>query len=196
MFAIIGLGNSGEKYTNTRHNVGRIVLDAFLHAHDFELMKKDNNIHSDAARGMVSGRPVEVIYPRVYVNLSGEPVKRTLVNRDITLGELIVVHDDVHLPLGTIRISYGRGAGGHNGVASLIKALHTKDFVRIRVGVAQKSLFGGLKKFIGEDLSRFVLKKFSAREMKQLEDVAKKVDTAIVHIVEQGVGHAMQECNA
>ena len=93
-------------------------------------------------------------------------------------------------------MSFGRGDGGHNGVSSIINAIKTKDFIRIRIGVAQKSFFGGTKKHTGRGLSNFVLKKFTGKEQKTLEEVSQKVCKAIELIIACGVEDAMQECNS
>lgn len=196
MFAVIGLGNPGEKYTRTRHNVGQSVLGHFLGVHSFPPLTKDKTISADSSKAAVEGVPVEVVFPSTYMNLSGSVAKLIIEKRHIPQQNIIVVHDDVHLSLGSVKVSFGRGNGGHNGVASIIQALDSKDFVRIRVGVAQKNFFGGLKKHTGRALSQFVLKDFTSREEKQLATVAPRVTRAIELITTQGFEYAMQECNS
>lgn len=196
MYTIIGLGNPGEKYQGTRHNVGQIVLDVFMERHGFPSMQKSNPANATYAWNDVAGKRVDVFYPETFMNLSGQTAKHVIEKHDADSSHLIVVHDDVNLPLGSIRVSFGRGDGGHNGVSSVIKAIKTKDFIRIRIGVAQKSFFGGTKKHVGAGLSHFVLKKFSGREKKALDEVGDKVEKAISLIIGKGVETAMQECNA
>lgn len=196
MFAIIGLGNPGEKYARTRHNVGQVVLKPFLDAHHATPLKKDKTISADSTTTDVSGTPVEVVFPSTYMNLSGSTAKLLVEKRSVPVQNIIVVHDDVHLPFGRIQVSFGKGEGGHNGVASIIQALNTKEFVRIRVGVAQKSFFGGMKKHTGKALSQFVLREFTQKEERHLPLIGDKVAHAIDLVVTKGVEHAMQECNA
>jgi PTH1 family peptidyl-tRNA hydrolase len=195
MFAVIGLGNPGEKYTNTRHNVGQRVLLMFLNTHQFAPLKKDKTIASNATQSLVFGVPVLVAFPSTYMNLSGSTAKLLVEKAHIPTENIIVVHDDVHLPFGSVKISFGKSEGGHNGVASIIQALNQKGFVRVRIGIAQKSFFGGMKKHTGRALSEFVLRAFTSREEKQLSDIGNKVSKAIVYIVTEGVERAMQECN-
>jgi len=195
MYTIVALGNPGERYEGTRHNVGRAVIDEFMRVYDFPPMKRSNNANALYAWSNVADERIEVMFPETYMNKSGQSVKYAVDKHEVVPANIIVVHDDVSLPIGDIRVSFGRGDGGHNGITSIIQTLKTKEFIRIRVGVAQKSFFGGIKKHSGSSLSQFVLKKFSGREKKELEDVSKKVEVALMHIFKSGVQHAMQECN-
>jgi PTH1 family peptidyl-tRNA hydrolase len=148
MKLIVGLGNPGEKYRKTRHNIGFMVIDALADqkSDDFVLEK-----------------------PGTFMNESGKAVKKLLANSKFSAADLVVVHDDIDLPLGEFKISFGRGSAGHKGVQSIIDALGTKDFQRIRIGICPE---------IGkpEKVEEFVLKKFTKEE----EMVLKKVIEEIV----------------
>ncbi len=128
------------------------------------------------------------------MNHSGVAVKKALKDSPVT--SLIVLHDDVDLPFGAIRISEGRGAGGHNGVQSIIDHIGTKDFARIRIGVARTNIFGIVKRPKGDKLADFVLAPFTKKEMEALPEIGKKVDQALELILTKGVKEAMNRVNA
>ncbi len=146
MFYIVGLGNPGEKYENTRHNVGKHFLKCFAERHHFGAWEKDKGANALYTRGSVSEALIELLMPETYMNNSGDSVRYLKNKHDVTPEELILVYDDIDLPLGTFKISKGKGDGGHNGVSSVIKAFGSKDFVRIRIGIAGTSLWTGKPK--------------------------------------------------
>src|SRR3989338_4001592 len=145
MILIVGLGNPGEKYEKTRHNVGsRVVTE----------MASLNLPNVILAR------------PQTYMNESGKAVKKLIENRKLKIGNLIVIHDDIDIPLGEFKIQKGRGSAGHKGVESIIKELGTKNFWRVRIGVYPES---GKPK----QVDRFVLQNFTKAEEKILKGVIK-----------------------
>jgi peptidyl-tRNA hydrolase, PTH1 family len=194
MELIVGLGNPGKEYEHTRHNVAWIIL------HDIIARACVSEPHESAAFsgnvcvGNLFGKDVRFLFPTTFMNNSGSAVKKALDCEP--LSSLIVVHDEVDLPLGTIRISEGRGPGGHNGVKSIIDSIGSKDFVRIRIGIARKNIFGIVKRPTGEKLSDFVLGEFGTKEKVVLEDVGKKVMRAIELIYTKDVKVAMNAVNA
>jgi PTH1 family peptidyl-tRNA hydrolase len=129
------------------------------------------------------------------MNNSGAAVAKLVPQSEV--GDLIALHDDIDLPFGVIKISAGRGGGGNNGVSSIIQKLGSKDFVRIRIGIAPKSFWTGKTKRPqgGGPLERFVLKPFSPSERKQLPDILATIDAAIAVVIEQGVEAAMNQYN-
>lgn len=145
MYLIIGLGNPGKKFQNTRHNIGFRVVDELPKRKDFIIIK-----------------------PRTFMNQSGKAVKALVKFYKIKLENLWVVHDDIDLPLGKIRISRGRGSAGHKGVESIIRELGTKEFWRVRIGVCPRA---GKPK----NVEKFVLQKFTKEEEKILKEVIKEV---------------------
>ncbi len=194
MITIVGLGNPGSEYRDTRHNVGWMVLSALIEQYGLPACVQSSRYTALISEGVIEGIPVSVLLPTGYMNNSGVSVARYLKEKGDT-NQFIVVHDDVDLLFGDIRISYDRGAGGHNGVQSIINTCATKQFARIRVGVAQKNIFGVVRRPTGEDLSSFVLEKFKKNEVEALSAVFAKVDTALRLILTKGVEQAMQECN-
>lgn len=182
MILIIGLGNPGKKYENTRHNVGFRVID--------ELEKRK------------LPKKVMLLKPLTFMNESGKAVKKIFLNLKSEILNLFVVHDDIDLPLGKIRISKNRGAGGHKGVESIINELKTKNFVRFRIGIKPVSNkipglhpgihLGATPVFSTEN---FVLKKFSKNEEKILKEVIAKTVEAIEFGLKEGIEKAMNKYN-
>jgi PTH1 family peptidyl-tRNA hydrolase len=194
MHTIVGLGNPGKEYENTRHNIGWLVLKHIIEVRGLPELSKSSRYSGLLSEGMLGEKPVAVLFPTTYMNNSGNAVS-LYVKEKGSLGTLVVVHDDIDLPFGSIRVSFGRGAGGHNGVQSVIDSCGGKEFIRIRIGIAERGFFGGIKRPKGEELSRFVLKPLGTREMKALPEIAEKVDAALGLIIDKGVAVAMQECN-
>jgi len=147
MILIVGLGNPGKKYEKTRHNVGFRVVDALKKSLDFA---RDKLI---------------LLKPQTFMNQSGKAVKSLMAYYKLPLANLWIIHDDIDLPLGAIRVSQNVGSAGHKGVESIIKALGTKDFLRFRIGIGHEQK---------EDAENFVLKKFTKKEEKILERVIKE----------------------
>ena len=194
MVTVIGLGNPGSEYRDTRHNIGWMVLSACVEHHHLPTFTQSSRYTALISEGEIEGEKVSVVLPTGYMNNSGISVQRYLKERGVS-DNFIVVHDDVDIPFGDIRISFDRGAGGHNGVQSIIHSCATKQFARIRVGIAQKSFLGVLKRPSGEALSAFVLGKFTMSERDQLSTIYTKVNEALVLIIGKGVEYAMQEVN-
>ena len=195
MFYIVALGNPGEKYQDTRHNVGWQAIDHCLYAWQLPQLVESGGLSGRLTEGVVAGEEVTVLYPTTFMNNSGSAVKK-LVPKGEELN-LIVVHDDIDLPLGEIKVVAGRGAGGNNGVSSIIGKLGTKDFVRVRVGIAPKSFWTGKTKRPagGGPLERFVLKPFTKSEQKQLPELFVRVQAAVEAILSDGVKIAMNRHN-
>ncbi len=197
-YLIVGLGNPGEQYIHTRHNIGQLVLSLVLAGGDVEGDDIDWQKRSDlSARMTVSSLGSDnlfFLFPETYMNLSGASVAKTMKKEKID--KLIVVHDDLALPLGEIRISVGRGDGGHNGVKSIVEALGHKDFIRLRLGIAYEPT-GLLSKIFkpkrgGKD---FVLGKFSTREMMIVKSLEQSVAKILTSVVTEGVEVAMNKFN-
>jgi PTH1 family peptidyl-tRNA hydrolase len=137
-YLIIGLGNPGEKYEKTAHNVGFRVLSLFQEEANFPVFEKDNPLNALVSKGIVENKKVVLLLPQTYMNLSGGAVQKAVKSFNIALDKLIVVHDDNDLPLNTLRFSFGQGSAGHNGVSSLLATLKNKDFYRLRIGVRER----------------------------------------------------------
>ena len=195
MYIIVGLGNPGEEYKNTRHNTGRIVLSQFIKDHcdgDVETLKKYKAL---ITTGSVDAEKVTVVFPETFMNKSGVSVSPFITSAK-KAANLIVVYDDLDLGIGTIRISYDRGSGGHRGLESIIKAIKTKAFVRIRVGICPTTPSGKLKKPHGEvDVEKCILGDFSKKEDEVLKSITKEVSAAIETIIRDGKDVAMTHFN-
>ena len=195
MITIVALGNPGDAYANTRHNIGWIVLERAMRGAHLPDTVKSSAYNALLSEGVLYGKDVAVLFPLTFMNNSGVSVAKYLGKQGVSK-DLIVVHDEIDLPFGDVRVSVGRGAGGHNGVQSIIDQLKTKDFVRIRVGVGKKNIFGMLKRPQGEALSQFVLGTFVPREVSEFAAIVEKVDCALKLIIEEGAEKAMQVVNA
>ncbi len=194
MFCIVGLGNPGTEYENTRHNIGWIILNDIATRHSFPSFLKSSQYAGLLSEGTIFNTGVGILLPTTFMNNSGTAVGKYI--KDKGSGEkLVVVHDDIDLAVGEVKISYDRGPGGHNGVKSIIDALGSKAFVRIRIGIAQKGFFGGIKRPKGEKLANYVLSTFKTGEQKILSEVTDKVDKALELILTKGYQSAMQTIN-
>lgn len=194
MYYIVGLGNPGEKYENTRHNVGWLALDHFIETHNLPSPISSSKYAGHISEGVVEGAEIFCLYPNTFMNKSGASVCKAFPcgNDPDTL---IVLHDEVDLGIGEVKISKGKGPGGHNGVASIIQSLGTKDFVRIRIGIAPRSFFGHVKRPSGEKMTRHVLGSFKKKEGVQLSEVYKKINEIISTILGEGSEIAMNRFN-
>ena len=180
---IIGIGNPDEQYQNTRHNVGFMFLDYLAKksgADDFEFDKKSNSLVS---KTKLEGSPVTLAKPQTYVNKSGEAVKKLIVNCKLParssggkIENLVIVHDDLDIPFGNTKLSFDKNSGGHKGIESIMKALKTKKFYRLRIGLAKPALQKARQqsdKKRDEFVVKMVLSKFSPAEKEELEKVFK-----------------------
>jgi PTH1 family peptidyl-tRNA hydrolase len=193
-YIIAGLGNPGEEYVDTRHNAGRIVLNAVKKefGDEFVFNKK---LNAETSQAKISNEKVTLIAPLNFMNLSGKAIA-PLVKNVKAAQKLIVIYDDFSLPLGKIRISYNRSSGGHNGLESIIKAVKTEAFVRIRIGTAPENAKGNAKLINGEEkVERFILGKFKEDEMKELKKVGKTVAEAVLVLIKEGREKAMSLFN-
>jgi PTH1 family peptidyl-tRNA hydrolase len=191
-YIIAGLGNPGQEYENTRHNIGRIVLMSIFDT-DFSFDKKINGLVSEVKIGKDK---TKLVSPETFMNNSGKAVAH-LVKSIKAAEKLIVIYDDFNLPLGKIRISYNRSSGGHNGLQSIIKAVKTEAFLRIRIGVAPENAKGVAKVPHGDDkIEKFILGKLKDEEVKVIKKVSKRVGEAIEVLIKEGKDKAMSIYNA
>jgi PTH1 family peptidyl-tRNA hydrolase len=187
MWIIIGLGNPGKEYEKTRHNTGREILMA--------IEKKEGKGLPTAKQGTLFGKKATLFYPDVYMNNSGGPIKK-LVSSKKAAESLVVLHDELDLPLGKVKISFGSSAGGHKGVKSVQTALKTKDFIRIRIGISPSTSSGRLRRPEGEKIVDFVLGAYKPAELEKLKKVHKVVAEALEILFEHGLSRAMTEINS
>ena len=194
-YIIVGLGNPGEEYQGTRHNTGRMVLGYVREeasADDFKFNKK---INAEVSSGKIGKEKVTLVAPDTFMNNSGKAVGQ-LVKSKKAAEKLIVIYDDFALPLGRIKIAFNRSSGGHNGLESVIKAVKTEAFLRIRIGTAPENAKGNAKVPHGDEkIEKFILGPFKEDELKALKKVSKKTHEAIEMIVKEGKDKAMSVFN-
>jgi PTH1 family peptidyl-tRNA hydrolase len=193
MYTIVALGNPGPEYHLTRHNVAWLVMNELLETWSLPLPERERGIAALKTHGTVWNQSVQIIFPQTFMNRSGETVA-ALAERE-QLGTLIVVHDEIDLPLGNVVVAYDRGAAGHNGVRSIISALGHQQFLRVRIGIGQTGFWARWRRPRGDALSTFVLGKFTAREEAALRDVTPRVGEALRLLCTDGFAKAAQKIN-
>jgi len=186
MILLAGLGNPGKKYKNTRHNIGFRVADKFMEINNFPEFRLSKKFNSLISEGILNRKKIIIAKPQTFMNKSGKAVKA--LTNFYKIKDLFVVHDDIDLPLGKIKIVKGRGSAGHKGIESIIKEVGTKDFIRFRVGVQPT-------KAKPKNAERFVLQKFKEEEEKIIKEVIKKTSEAIETTIDEGLEKAMNEYN-
>ena len=181
MFTLIGLGNIGEEYTYTRHNVAWIVFgNLFSHLS----WQKNKYAESELANTRIDTQDVLIVKPQTFMNESGRVIPYLSKTYGTTMEKTIVIHDDIDLPLGQIKISHDRGDGGHNGVKSIMQHFGTTEFTRIRIGVSIVDDNGILRK-------PDVLGNFSKEELTIVQTLSEKIAKIIETIVQNGHSKAM-----
>ena len=188
MKLIVGLGNPGQKYSNNRHNLGYMCLDDFAKAHKIKFDKKQGQ--SRTGSGEIAGETVILARSQTYMNESGQAVQWLVERYNLRLDEVIVIHDDLDLPTGKIRIRQGGSAGGHNGIKSIISETGSPDFIRVRVGIGRPGAGGSEDQIIS-----FVLSNFNREEQKVIDAIIPKVSEAVKTIISGGLSAAMNIYN-
>ena len=187
MFVIIGLGNPGKKYENTRHNAGFISIDALAEKYGININEKKHK--ALCGTGIIEGNKVLLVKPQTFMNLSGESVRSVMDFYKIDPEEdMLVIYDDISLAPGNIRIRKKGSAGGHNGIKSIIAHAGTQNFMRIKVGVGEKPS--------GWDLADYVLGHFSEEDNVKLKEIMPDVMQAVVIMVQGDVDKAINDFNA
>lgn len=186
MYLIAGLGNPGIKYEATRHNIGFMVIDNLSEESDIEMGTHGKAL---AGRGDIKGADVVLLKPLTFMNLSGAAVGEASRALGIEPSKVLVIFDDCDLPLGTIRLKPGGGSGGQKGVASIIEALGTSDFPRLRIGIGRPELSSGLS------VSDYVLSPFAGDEGTLLEGVFERTTKAVEAFLSESIESAMNKFN-
>jgi PTH1 family peptidyl-tRNA hydrolase len=196
-YIIVGLGNPDEEYGGTRHNVGRMVLDYTLKktalGEDATEWKLDKKLGALVAKGKLGKESLIFLKPEIFMNNSGKSVK-PLVTSIKKAHNLIVIHDDLDLPLGSFKVCFNRGSGGHKGVESIARAIKTKEFIRVKVGVSPATASGKIRKPVGEEkVIDFIIGKFKPAELEVFKKVEKKASVLIEAIICDGLEKAMSQ---
>jgi PTH1 family peptidyl-tRNA hydrolase len=187
MKLIIGLGNPGRNYASNRHNIGFICLNHLARTHGVRFDQKKGLAR--IGTGKIAGKEIVLAKPQTYVNSSGEAVSRLVKKFNISLDDLIIIHDDLDLPLGKIRISFGSSSGGHKGIDSIISYLGNQNFTRVRVGIGRPA---GASE---DEIIAYVLSDFSPEQKKAIAPVIPKVSEAILCLLTEGLEAAMNKFN-
>jgi len=186
---IVGLGNPGRGYAHNRHNIGFMCLNNFARTHSIKFDQKKGRAR--IGMGKVAGNEVVLAKPQTYVNLSGESVRQLVKKFNINLNDLIIIHDDLDLPLAKIRISHSSSSGGHKGINSIINYLGSQDFTRIRVGIGRPD-----KAEVSEDeIIAYVLSDFTPEQKQAIVPVIPRVSEAILSLLTEGLTPAMNKYN-
>lgn len=195
-YVIIGLGNPGGEYAKTRHNAGRMALELLAKEDGFEDFKLKKLAHANVSVGEIDGEKVTLVIPEVSMNLSGKCAP-SFVKSVKAAKKLLVVRDDLDLPLGTLKMTvYGRGSGGHKGVESIMRALKTKEFAQLKIGISGQTPKGKTKKPNTEEkVITHVIGKFSPAEEPVLKKSLKRSAESIRLFVSGGIERAMMETN-
>lgn len=182
MFLIVGLGNPGDDYAQTRHNLGFMLVDKLAAAANISVKRRE--CQSLIGSGTLEARRAKLVKPQTFMNLSGEAVSCLTSRYEIdTTKSLIVVSDDLALPFGAIRLRQRGSAGGHNGLKSIIALLGTNEFVRLRIGIQPEHPISDSKKF--------VLSEFSREEKRVLDEILQRSAQAVRSVIGDGIAKAM-----
>lgn len=182
---IVGLGNPGAQYELTRHNLGFMLIDRL--ASETNAPVKREECRAFVGRAEIENEKVELVKPQTYMNLSGESLACLLKKSGRTVKKLIVVTDDLALPLGTIRLKPKGSDGGHNGLKSIAACLRTQDYIRLRIGMQPEHPIG--------DTRRFVLDKFSKTDLEIVEKILDESVDAVRAVISDGIEKAMAKFN-
>lgn len=186
MKLVVGLGNPGERYADTRHNIGSMV--ACRAAARAGIALKRQGYQGFYGVGRLAGEEATVLLPQTFMNRSGVSVAPACQSLGVPPGDLIVVHDEIDLPFGTLRVKAGGGHGGHNGLRSIIDALGHGDFIRVRIGVGRPPA--------GGDVSNYVLSRFNSAERQALDELLDQAVAAVETTLARGASAAMNEFNS
>ncbi|MFC2014337.1 aminoacyl-tRNA hydrolase [Chloroflexota bacterium] len=193
MKLIVGLGNPGRHYANNRHNIGFMCLNHFAKTQSIGFNNKQGQART--GRGEVAGSEVLLAKPQTYMNLSGQSVSRLVKIFNINLNNLVVIHDDLDLPLGTIRFHRGGGWTTHKGVRSVIAELGSGDYSLLRVGIGRPAENKDTTEFSNDEIITYVLGDFTPDEKHTITQVIPKVSEAILCLLTEGLMAAMNQYN-
>ncbi|MDP3710529.1 MAG: aminoacyl-tRNA hydrolase [bacterium] len=186
MILIIGLGNPGEEFKNTRHNIGREVCDSFRTNQDFPDFVFSKKFNAEISEGKTGKEKVVVVCPNTFMNKSGLATASLAKFYKIKPENILMVHDDSDLLLGSTKMSFGKHSAGHKGVESVIKSLKTLNFWRFRIGVSGKKHV---------EAEKIILKKFTPKEVLIIKKIIKKTVVAIEQTIKESPEKAMNEYN-
>jgi PTH1 family peptidyl-tRNA hydrolase len=191
MKLIVGLGNPGRRYANNRHNIGYMCVNHFGKAHDIQFDRKQGQAR--IGTGEVAGNEVVLARPQTYMNESGLAVSQLVRRFRVELADLVVIHDDLDLPLGKIRIRCGGRSAGHKGIESIIAELGSPDFIRVRIGIGRPA--ESPAEVTESDVIDWVLSDFTSQERQIIEATIPRVSEALLCLLTDGLSAAMNQYN-
>lgn len=185
MYVVVGLGNPGKKYANTRHNIGFDVVDYLASSNNIKLNKiKFKSLYGE---GIIGEEKVILLKPQTYMNNSGEALLEIYNFYKVPIENIIVIVDDIDIEFGTLRIKRKGSGGTHNGLKSIIDEIQNQNFPRIKIGIGRP--------FEGQDLAKHVLSQFTDKERKDINDSIEKAAIAVETIITKGIDEAMNQFN-
>lgn len=185
MYVIVGLGNPGDRYAQTKHNIGFITIDYLAEQHSIKMNKMKHK--AIIGEGDMGGEKVLLVKPQTFMNLSGQSVMDIVNFYKVPAANLIVIYDDIDLPVGKVRIRPNGSSGTHNGMRNIIYLLRNQEFPRIRIGVGKQPDY--------MDLADYVMTKFNSEEKSLIEEAIKKSAATVEEIVKSGINNAMNKYN-
>lgn len=190
MKLIVGLGNPGQEYHNTKHNLGFMVLDRLSETENFSWKSWGKHAKAELAQTSLNGEKCIFLKPMTFMNLSGRAVVEAAHFFKILPEDILVVHDELDLEVGTVRLKKGGGEGGHNGLKSISASLSTKDYRRIRLGIGKPS-------HPEHDTSDHVLSRFSPNDLSLVEDMIERASSGVIAFIqgEKSFSNAMNTLN-
>ena len=192
---IVGLGNPGKEYEKTRHNAGRSAAELLARSEGFGEFVYNKKANALVSKGTIEKESATLVLPETFVNLSGKAVS-AFIKSPKAAKNLLVIHDDLDLPLGTIKMVFGRGSGGHKGVENVMRALKTQDFARIRIGISGVGKKNQAKKVQGDEkVIKQVIGKWKPAEEAMFKKVLKKVAEVVHLYATSGIAPATQFAN-
>ena len=192
---VAGLGNPGKEYEKTRHNAGRNAAQLTARQEGFSEFVFNKTANALVAKGAIAGGSVLLVLPETMMNNSGKAIN-AFIKSPRAAKDLLVIHDDLDLPLGTVKMVFARGSGGHKGVESIMRAIKTREFARVRIGISAAGKKNQAKKVSGnEKVLRHVIGKWKPSEEAALKKVLKKVAEAVRLFAASGLESATQFAN-
>ncbi len=202
MFYLVGLGNPGSEYENTRHNTGAMVLEVFRKTEELPEWSEDKKRNSLISEGKVGSEKVTLVFPQTFMNNSGQALKGIKELKVKTVGKgkdkkteipnLAVIHDDLDIPFGKYKISFNKSSGGHHGVESIMKMVKSEAFVRVRVGIAS-SASAVTKSQEEKAVEKIILGKFTPDQMVEFKKLAKNIAEGLHCLIAESREKAMSQ---
>lgn len=185
MYVVVGLGNPGDKYAQTKHNIGFITVDYLAEQHNIKITKLKHK--ALIGEGTIGGEKVILVKPQTFMNLSGQSVMDIMGFYKVPIEKLVVIYDDIDLPVGKVRIRPSGSSGTHNGMRNIIYLLSNQGFPRVRIGVGKQPDY--------MDLADYVMMRFNAEERPLMEEAVKTSALAVEEIIKSGINMAMNKYN-